>query len=203
MEIEYELEKQKIIAESEREKMQHDLKLKQLELEIAEHSGSTIGNSSNLPTKLKLQPFDHKKEDILTYLGEFENISNQTKWTEEVKILQLRSLLTGEAREVSQKTCKTYEDLRKALIDRFGRKASDYFALLKRIHKNGDTYRGLMSKIDLYVSRFCQDRNPIECFKEEIFLSTLPIQQAQWIRRNKGSGTVVDAAEDYVLPNHE
>ena len=44
------------------------------------------------------------------------------KWTEEVKILQLRSLLVGEAREVSQQTCKTYDDLRKALVDRFGRK---------------------------------------------------------------------------------
>ena len=91
--LEYELEKQKTIAESEWEKMQHNFKLKQLELEIAENSGSTIGNSSNVPIKLKLQPFDHKKEDILTYilyLGEFENTSNQTKWTEEVKILQLR-----------------------------------------------------------------------------------------------------------------
>jgi NTP pyrophosphatase (non-canonical NTP hydrolase) len=44
------------------------------------------------------------------------------KWTEDVKILQLRSLLVGEAREVSQQTCKTYDDLRKALVDRFGRK---------------------------------------------------------------------------------
>jgi len=52
---EYELEKQKIIAESERERC-------------------TICNSSNVPIKLKLQPYEHKKEYTLTYLGEFQSI---------------------------------------------------------------------------------------------------------------------------------
>ena len=33
--------------------MQHDVKLKQLEPEIAKSSGSTIGNSSNVPIKCR------------------------------------------------------------------------------------------------------------------------------------------------------
>jgi hypothetical protein len=53
---------------------------------------------------LKLQPYDHKsKDDILTYLSEFEAIAKQAKWTNDVKVLQLRTLLTGEAKEVSPK----------------------------------------------------------------------------------------------------
>jgi NTP pyrophosphatase (non-canonical NTP hydrolase) len=53
------------------------------------------------------------KDDVLTYLSEFEAIAKQAKWTNEVKILQLRTLLTGEAKEVSQLANKNYEELRK------------------------------------------------------------------------------------------
>jgi NTP pyrophosphatase (non-canonical NTP hydrolase) len=44
----------------------------------------------------------------LTYLSEFEAIAKQAKWTNEVKVLQLRTLLTGEAKEVSQLANKNY-----------------------------------------------------------------------------------------------
>jgi NTP pyrophosphatase (non-canonical NTP hydrolase) len=53
---------------------------------------------------------DKSKDDILTDLSEFEAIAKQAKWTNEVKVLQLRTLLTGEAKEVSQLANKNYED---------------------------------------------------------------------------------------------
>jgi NTP pyrophosphatase (non-canonical NTP hydrolase) len=54
----------------------------------------------------------HKsKDDILIYLSEFEAIAKQAKWTNEIKVLQLRTLLTGEAKEVSQLANKNYEEL--------------------------------------------------------------------------------------------
>ena len=34
----------------------------------------------------------------------------------------------------------------------------------------------------------------------KFFLKALSPAQAQWIRRNKGSNSVVNAAEDYILP---
>jgi hypothetical protein len=41
--------------------------------------------------KLKLQPYDHKsKDDILTYLSEFEAVAKQAKWTKEVKVLHCK-----------------------------------------------------------------------------------------------------------------
>jgi hypothetical protein len=72
---------------------------------------NNYSTTTQLPVKLKLQPYNQTKEDILTYLSEFENLSKQLKRIEEVKILQLRSLLVSEAREVSQQTCKTYDNL--------------------------------------------------------------------------------------------
>ena len=62
-----------------------------------------------------------------------------------------------------------------------------------------------MGKVDLYMlylTRFCDDRDPLEYLREEFFLKALPLQQAQWIRRNKGSSSVVEAAEDYITPDH-
>jgi hypothetical protein len=54
---------------------------------------------NSLPFKVKLQPFNPKFDDILTFLSEFDAVGNQAKWTDEIKILQLRTLLTGEAED--------------------------------------------------------------------------------------------------------
>jgi hypothetical protein len=59
--------------------------------------------NNSLPFKVKLQPFNPKFDDILTFLSEFDAVGNQAKWTDEIKILQLRTLLTGEARQVFAK----------------------------------------------------------------------------------------------------
>lgn len=109
--MELEFEKQWIEAAKEKDKLEHELKVKTIELEMLKLNNNST--TTQLPVKLKLQPYNQIKEDIITYLLEFENLSKQMKWTEEVKILQLRSLLVGETREVSQQTCKTYDDLRK------------------------------------------------------------------------------------------
>ena len=95
-------------------KYEHDLRLKQMEIELArinvvEHRNDH--KEPDVPVKLKLQPYDHKsKDDILTYLSEFEAVAKQAKWTKEVKVLQLKTLLTGEAKEVRQLAKKNYEE---------------------------------------------------------------------------------------------
>ena len=57
-----------------------------------------------------------------------------------------------------------------------------------------------MSRTDLYLNRFIDEKDPVKKFREEYFLKALSPQQAQWIRRNKGSSELVEAAEDYILP---
>ena len=42
---------------------------------------------------------------------EFEAVANHAKWGKEKKTLQLRTLLTGEAKEVAHKTRETYVEL--------------------------------------------------------------------------------------------
>ncbi|XP_062614536.1 uncharacterized protein LOC134276295 [Saccostrea cucullata] len=202
LELEFQLSKQK---------QEHELRLKTLELEHEkeilelrvqlEKANSTPGAHSTGMSKIKLQPFNQEKDDILCYLSEFDAVAEHAGWTENSKALQLRSLLTGEAREVSQQVTSGYRDLYKALLNRFGKRPADYFQFLEEIKRRpGETYRGLMSRIDLYLSRFIDEKDPVQKFREEYFLKALSPQQAQWIRRNKGSSELVEAAEDYILP---
>ncbi|XP_033739131.1 uncharacterized protein LOC117326489 [Pecten maximus] len=203
--MEIELEKQRLEFEKfkiDRE-LQHQLRLKELELELNRGTTKTEA-TTKIPVKLKLQPFNHDKEDVLTYLDEFESVSKQAGWEEDIKVLHLKSLLVGDAREIASHSSKTYEDLRKALITRFSKRRSDYFGMLSGIQRNhNETYRGLMARIDQYLARFIGERDTIQCFREEYFLKAWPGAQSQWIRRNQGTGTVVEAAEDYIVPQRE
>jgi hypothetical protein len=58
-----------------------------------------------------------------------------------------------------------------------------------------ETYRGLMAKIQHSVNRFIGDEDPKVRLCEEFFLKALSPAQAQWLRRIKGSNSVVDAAK--------
>ncbi|XP_062586907.1 uncharacterized protein LOC134248532 [Saccostrea cucullata] len=171
LELEFQLSKQK---------QEHELRLKTLELEHEkeilelrvqlEKANSTPGAHSTGMPKIKLQPFNQEKDDILCYLSEFDVVAEHAGWTENSKALQLR-------------------------------RPADYFQFLEEIKRRpGETYRGLMSRIDLYLSRFIDEKDPVQKFREEYFLKALSPQQAQWIRRNKGSSELVEAAEDYILP---
>ncbi|KAL3875243.1 hypothetical protein ACJMK2_038167 [Sinanodonta woodiana] len=60
-----------------------------------------------------------------------------------------------------------------------------------------------MARINRYLTRFIDNLDPHRCLVDEYFLKALPPMLAQWIRRNMGNGSVVDAAEDYVLPINE
>ncbi|KAL3875880.1 hypothetical protein ACJMK2_033789 [Sinanodonta woodiana] len=107
--------------------MEYNVRLKKLELEIErlKHQKYDKKNES-LPFKVKLQTFNHQaNEDILTFLAEYEAVAGHAKWGEEIKTLQLRTLLTGEAREVAQQRSETYAELRKALINRLGKRPHD------------------------------------------------------------------------------
>ncbi|KAK3107596.1 hypothetical protein FSP39_017989 [Pinctada imbricata] len=57
-----------------------------------------------------------------------------------------------------------------------------------------------MSRINIYLKRCTEDKDPIEVLRDEFFLRALSPVQAQWVRRNKGSSSVVEAAEDYIPP---
>jgi hypothetical protein len=53
------------------------------------------------------------------------------------------------------------------------------------------------------LKRCIRDKDPIEFLQDEFFLKVLHPTQAQWVRRNKGKGSIVDAAEDYTTPNQK
>ncbi|XP_041369566.1 uncharacterized protein LOC121383545 [Gigantopelta aegis] len=208
--MKFQLEMEKLRMEREREKEEMNFRIKELELdnakqiktlevELQKSKDTQELKCSSLSMKVKMQQFDVEKEDILTYLSEFEAVAQQAGWDDKVKVLQLRTLLPGVAREVARESSQDFKGLKRALVTRFGRRPADYFVLLDQIkRKRKETYRGLNSRIRMYVERFLDDKDPTDQLCEAFFLKALPPAQAQWIVRNKGSGSVVEAAEDYV-----
>ncbi|XP_062569214.1 uncharacterized protein LOC134231291 [Saccostrea cucullata] len=197
--LELELEREKIALE--REKVKMEMEKLALEREKLQMKPTENPLSNSAAFKIKLQPFNPKSDDILTFLSEFEAVCDQAEWTENIKILQLRTLLTGQTRHVSSQASTSYHDLRKALIERYGKRPHEYFSDLLSVKREGnETYRGLMSRIDMYLKRCIEEKDPIETLRDEFFLKALPSSQAQWVRRNKGSSSIVEAAEDYIPP---
>ena len=201
--LDIELEREKLALE--REKLAVELERLAVEKEKLKLQSSekdrTNKQSDNLPFKVKLQPFDPKHDDILTFLSEFDAVGDQAKWNDSLRLLQLRTLLNGDARHVSSQCSTSYTELKKALVDRYGKRPHEYFMDLINIRKEQhETYRALMSRITMDLNRCVRDKDPIQCLREEFFLKALPATQAQWIRRNKGRGSVVEAAEDYITP---
>ena len=182
-----------------KQKHEHELRMKALELE---HQKEVMELRVQLEKANSLPTATRKRMILFAYLSEFDAITEHAGWTENSKVLQLRSFLTGEAREVSQQVTSGYRDLYKGLLNMFGKRPADYFQLLEEIKRRpGETYRVLMSRIDMYLNRFIDEKDPMKTFREEYFLKALSPQQAQWIRRNKGTSEIVEAAEDYILPS--
>ncbi|KAK3091449.1 hypothetical protein FSP39_019925 [Pinctada imbricata] len=199
--LELELEREKIALE--REKLKIEMEKLAIEREKLQFQAKQKEEQVSVPFKIKLQPFNPKFDDILTYLCEFEAVCDQAKWSESIKVLQLRTLLTGETRHISSQASTSYVDLKKALIERYGKRPHEYFSDLISIRReNNETHRGLMSRINIYLKRCTEDKDPIEVLRDEFFLRALPPVQAQWVRRNKGSSSVVEAAEDYIPPKN-
>ena len=57
-----------------------------------------------------------------------------------------------------------------------------------------------MARIVQCLDRCVKGKDVLKFFQEEYFLKALSSSEAQWVRRNKGSSTVVEAAEDYITP---
>ena len=96
--LELEIEREKIALENSRIQLENNrIALKREETEFEKlklNSDSSKNNTTNVPTKIKLKKYNHKSgEDILTYLQDFEAIGKQLKWTDEIMVLQLRTLL--------------------------------------------------------------------------------------------------------------
>ena len=124
------LEREKLAVEIETLAVERErIKLQHIERERKE--------SGTLPFKVKLQPFDPKHDDILTFLSEFDAVAigDQAKWNNKLRLLQLRTLLNGDARHISSQASTSYGELKKALTDRYGKRPHEYFKELINIKK--------------------------------------------------------------------
>lgn len=178
------LERGKIILE--REKLAFEMEKLAVEkekiiLKKTQHLRNIEAENDTLPFKVKLQPFDPKHDDVLTFVSEFDAVADKAKWNSSLRLLQQRTLLSGDARHQAS---TSYEELRKALINRYRRRPHEYCLDLVNIKKkNNEKYRALVYRVDINLKRCVMDRDPIECLQHEFLLEALPSSQAQRIRQ--------------------
>lgn len=148
-----ELEREQLVVEMEKLAVERErIKLQHIQHERKE--------SDTLPCKVK--PFDPKHDDILTFLSEFDAVGDQSKWNNNLRLLQLRTLLNGDARHISSQVSASYRELKKALTDRYGKRPHDNFSELINIKKEpNETYRPLISRIVIDLKRCIRDKDPI------------------------------------------
>ena len=109
---------------------------------------------------LKLQPFDGK-EDIESYLQQFERLATVQGWEKKVWSIRLFPLLSGEARDtflrLSAEQSQDFETVRAALLKRF-RRNSDYYRREFREAKKdaAETFPQFLVRLKTLVKRwFC------------------------------------------------
>ena len=57
-----------------------------------------------------------------------------------------------------------------------------------------------MTRIIQNINQCTKDKDPMKSLQENSFLKALSTVQVQWVRRNKSSTSVLEAAEDYIVP---
>lgn len=118
--------------------------------------------------KIKIQPFNQEKNDVLCYLSEFDAIAEG--WTDNSKALQLGLLLIGKAREVSQQVLFGYNYLNTALLYRFGKQPAGCFQLPEEVKRQtGVTHSRLPSRTNLYLNRFIDEKYRVQKFRGEYY----------------------------------
>ena len=135
-----ELEKENLALERERIALDRE----KFEFEKPKLNSNESQTNQDIQLKLKMIPFDNKKDGIVNFHSEFENICAQSNIPDLRKMLQPKTLLSGDARETQ---LRTHENKTKAFIARFRRRVHQYFSDLMTLMKSeSDSYRGLMAK---------------------------------------------------------
>lgn len=132
-----ELEREKLALEREKLAVEMETLAVERERIKLQHIERERKESGTLPFKVRLQPFDPKHDDILTFLSEFDAVAigDQAKWNNNLRLLQRRTLLNGHARHISSQASTSYGELKKALTDRYGKRPHEYFKELINIKK--------------------------------------------------------------------
>jgi len=148
-------------ARDQREQRERDfhLKMKQLELESQRQ---TPRDSGVVFEKVKLQmPLLDDKDDLESFLGQFERLASLQNWGRENWAVRLGTLLRGKARDVyvgmSDADSRDYDLVKKALMHLFQLNAEAYRKKLRSAQREtGESFRQYSAKLRLWCGRWLE-----------------------------------------------
>ena len=187
----------------ERDKIrQHELELRRIEsrenVESIRSETHVNQNSQGATPKVKL-PFLDDRDDVETYLAQYEKVATISNWDRDEWGARLAPLLKGAAREAYVKlptaeACN-YTAIKEAILRRFQLNATTYrqkFRYAKR--ESNENAHTLWERLALLLERWIElSGKTNEDLKEmlilEKFLEALPFEQARFVReRDPQSG---------------
>ena len=121
-ELRHELELRKVELETAKLKLDADVVRQRIDAGNISHGIGSLGGGMNV--KIPRLPTYHDGKDSLdSYLERYERFAITSNWPEESWALNLSALLTGRALDVytrlSADQAKDYEQLKKALLERY------------------------------------------------------------------------------------
>ena len=155
-------EKEREEREKEREEREkertHELEMARLRSDAGSDADSAARTLVHGP---KMPVFDEERDNIDAFIRRFERHARLHTWPEEQWSELLSALLTGRALETysrmaDDKACK-YDDLKAALLERYGLTPEGYRLKLRRISPEPDESPAqLLARIETYLTRWIE-----------------------------------------------
>lgn len=131
---------------------QAELALRERELMLRQTPVQAEGGGRVVERVRLDMPFFEDKDNIDSYLCQFERLARLQGWSQETWAVRLGTLLKGKAREVytglSEQEASRYDDLKAALLLKFEVSADSYRVQFWQARKeSGDSYRRHVSNL--------------------------------------------------------
>ena len=201
-------EREKQRREREKERA-HELEMARLRSDTGSDADSATRTLIHGP---KMPVFDEERDNIDAFIRRFERHARLHNWPEEQWSELLSALLTGRALETysrmaDDKACK-YDDLKAALLERYGLTPEGYRLKLRRISPEPDESPAqLLARIETYLTRWIELSDTeasyhglFDLFVTEQFLEACPLALQIYLKERGCSGTeeVVQHAAQYL-----
>ena len=193
----------------EREKeRQHELEIARLRC-TSETSLDQEASNRRAPTGPKMPTFDEEKDDMDSYIKRFERHARLNRWTKENWAGQLSALLTGKALDtysrLSEEEACDFDDLKAALLERYGLTAEGYRQKLRNTSPETDESPSqFLCRINMYLRRWIELSGTDASYEElfdliatEQFLNSCPRQLTVHLKE-RGWAAPADLTENAV-----
>ena len=206
-------EKAKEREREEREKeRKHELELARLRAP-SETSADTERPRRGTVTGPKMPTFDEEKDKMDAYIKRFERHARLNDWPEHQWAGHLSALLTGKALEtysrLSEEQAELYEDLKAALLERYGLTAEGYRLKLRNILPETDESPSqFLSRLESYLARWIELSGTDASYEglfdlivTEQFLESCPDSLEVYLKEKgcKVSAELVEHAAQYLV----